>query len=181
MLNPTRTITATIAALMLLPSAVVAKNAPRRDPSKIPGSTVRQLMLKQALEKHLAGTLVVELNHNKRLWGSLAPEQLRSLRQRYYAFLRQDPDKQAALMKAAEEFRKLSARQRQAYVKRAAWLERVIASLTPAQRQALKQLAPAERAKRLLELKAELVDSQPITQPTSQPATQPAHMLIENK
>ncbi|MCK4624259.1 MAG: hypothetical protein KAV00_03040 [Phycisphaerae bacterium] len=148
----------------------------KRDPSKVPGSTARQLMFKQALEKKMGGTLVAELNQNKKIWRSLKPEELRSLRERYYAFLKQDGKKQIELMEAAEKFHRLTDKQRRAYLKRASWLKKVVARLTPEQRQALRKLTPAKRARRLLELKAKLSDSRPAaTQPATQPAsTQPA-------
>ncbi len=146
----------------------------KRDPSKVPGSTVRQLMFKQALDMKGAGTLVAELNQNKKIWRSLKPEELRSLRERYYAFLKQDGKKQIELMEAAEKFYRLTDKQRRAYLKRASWLKKVVARLTPEQRQALRKLSPAERARRLLELKAKLVDPPPTTQPTSQPTSKTA-------
>lgn len=170
------TIAAALAALILISFASNADGAPRprRDPKKTPGSKVRQLLLKQALDKH-GETLLAELNRNKKVWGSMGPEELRNLRDRYYAFLKQDENSQIALMEAAEKFHSLSARQRQSYLKRAAWLKKVVAGLTPAQRKALKKLTPAERAKRLLELKAKLVDTQPAaSQPKAQPTSQPA-------
>ena len=163
-------IVAAVVLLSLLSNARAARGAPQRDPSRIPGSKVRQLMLKQALDKHLAGTLVAELNQNKKLWRSMAPEELRSLRERYYAFLKQDGQKQLELMAAAEKFHRLTAEQRRAYLKRAEWLKKVVARLTPAERKALQKLTPAERAKRLLELKAKLADSQPSSQPASRSA-----------
>ncbi len=166
-------IAAAMVMLSLLPNVRAARGDPRRDrdPSKVPGSKVRQLMLKQALDKQLDGTLVAELNQNKKIWRSMGPEELRSLRERYYAFLKQDSDKQLELMAAAEKFHRLTTEQRQAYLERAEWLKKVVARLTPAERQALRKLTPAERAKRLLELKAKLVDPQPTSQPAS---TQPA-------
>ncbi len=159
-----------LAMLSIPANAQAGKDGPTRDPSQVPGSKVRQLMLKQALDKQLSGTLVAELNQNKELWHSMPPEKLRGLRERYYAFLRQDGREQLELMEAAEKFHRLTEQQRQAYLERASWLKKVVANLTPEQRQALQKLTPAERAKRLLELKAKLSDSQPASQPA---ATQP--------
>jgi len=139
-------------------------------------------MLKQALEKYISGTLVEELNRNKRLWAKMSPEELRKLRSRYYAFLKENPDKQVELIEAAEKFQKLTAEQRKAFIKRAEWLKKVISHLTEKEKEALKKMTPAQRAKRLLELKAIYCTSQPTTQPTTRstsqpftvPATQPA-------
>ena len=65
-----------IALVMALPASIARADSreQKRDPSKVPGSTVRQLMLKQALDMEMAGTLVAELNQNKKIWGSMKPE-----------------------------------------------------------------------------------------------------------
>ena len=162
--------------LILLACSVAAGS--NRHSASVPGSRVRQLMLKQALEKYISGTLVEELNRNKRLWAKMSPEELRKLRSRYYAFLKENPDKQVELIEAAEKFQKLTAEQRKAYIKRAEWLKKVVSHLTEKEKEALKKMTPAQRAKRLLELKAIYCTSQPTTQPatrsTSQPFTVPA-------
>jgi Spy/CpxP family protein refolding chaperone len=167
-----RFIVSVLAVLAITSSAPAGKNDSSRDPSRIPGSKVRQLMLKRSLEK-FSETLVAELNQNKELWQTMTPEKLRSLRERYYAFLKQDGGEQIALIEAAEKFGKLTDEQRQAYLKRAEWLEKVISSLTPQQREELRNLTPKERAKKLLELKAKLPGSQPTSQPVSESTTQP--------
>ncbi len=141
--------------ICLLVAATVALAAPAKK-KLAPGSRARQVLLKQALEKKLAGTLVAELNRNKRVWGKMTPEQLRSLRNRYYAYLKQDDAKRARLLEAAAELDHLTDEQRKAYLERAAWLAKVVAKLTPAEREKLKKLSPKQRAKRLLELKAKL-------------------------
>jgi len=146
-----------------------AKNPPKPDPSQVPGSMARQALLKGALDKHLSGTLVAELNQNKKIWNSLPPEELRQLRQRYYAFLKQDPSRQADLVQAAIQFEKLTEEQKRIYQERAEWLNRVVASLTPQQREELQRMNPQERAQRLYELRSAL----PSTQPAAEPATQP--------
>ena len=166
--------------LILLICSVSAGS--NRQSASVPGSRVRQLMLKQALEKYISGTLVEELNRNKRLWAKMSPEELRRLRSRYYAFLKENPDKQVELIEAAEKFQKLTAEQRKAYIKRAEWLKKVVSHLTEKEKEALKKMTPAQRAKRLLEFKAIYCTSQPATQPTTRstsqpftvPATQPA-------
>ncbi len=142
----------------------------RPGPRLVPGSKARQLLLKKALEKHLSGALVAELNRNKKQWLALSPEQRNELRQRAIAFLRANPDRQADLIRAAWDYQRLSERQKQLYRERAKWLARVVARLTPAQRERLKALPPAQRAKRLLELKAALPATRPADQPTTRPA-----------
>jgi predicted phage gp36 major capsid-like protein len=166
---------------MALPALIARADSreQKRDPSKVPGSTARQLLLKRALDMEVKGTLVAELNQNKKIWHSMKPEELRSLRERYYAFLKQDGKKQIELMKAAEKFHRLTDEQRRAYLKRASWLKKVVSRLTPEQRQALRKLSPAERARRLLELKAKLSDPPPATQPASQPTSKTADYWSE--
>ncbi len=160
---------APVLAGALLPALARAEPGRGVDPRLIPGSRARQLLLKQALEKHLSGTLVAELNHNKEQWASMSPERMRKLREIYLAFLRMDDDKQVRLLEAAPDFERLSERQRELYRERAAWLKKVIASLTPEQREQLRNMPPAERAKRLLELKEALTTSAPTTQPADRP------------
>jgi hypothetical protein len=150
-------------AAALLPAASWADTKP---PAK--GDVARQILLKQAIDKLTKGTLVAELNQNKAVWAAHTPEQLQELRNRYYAYLKESPDKQAALLQAAADIEKLDPQQRQAYLDRAQWLQKVVAALTAEQREELKNLSPADRAKRLLELKAELLDT-PTT--TSAPTT----------
>ncbi len=154
--------------ICLLAAATVASAAPAKK-KPAPGSRARQVLLKQALEKKLAGTLVAELNRNKKVWGTMTAEQLRSLRYRYYAYLRQDDVRRARLLEAAAELDRLTDEQRKAYLERADWLAKVVAKLTPAERDQLKKLTPRERAKRLLELKAKLeaADKPPATKPTT--------------
>jgi len=128
-------------------------------------SQARQLLLKNAINEKIEGTLAATLNKNQERWAAMTPEQRQQHRDRILAWYNQDPERQKDLIKAFEEFRKLSPTQQEAFRKRAVWLKKVVASLTPRQREALKRLPPAERAKRLLELKARLVDNKPATQP----------------
>jgi hypothetical protein len=157
-------IVAAAAAILLSASRSVRAAGPR-EPGAAPGSKTRQLMLRQALDKEVSGTLVAELNRSKKLWKAMGPERLRQLRERYYAFLRLDDQQQAALIDAAPEFDKLSESQKKLYRERAAWLKEVVRSLTPAERDELKKMTPTERARRLLELKARLATSRPTTAP----------------
>ncbi len=163
----THILIAALAAVILPAGAGAAK-----DPA---ASRARQLLLKQALDKHTPESLAATLSRNRKTLGELTPEQLRELRRRYYAFLKQDPARQVELIKAAEEFLKLSDRQKEEYRRRQEWLRKVVSSLTPKQRDQLKKLTPGERAQRLLELKAKLVGTQPAEKPATKPArTAPA-------
>ena len=124
---------------------------------KGPGSKARQLLLKQALDKQISGTLVAELNRNKQVYDRLNPQQLRDLRAKVYMFKKEDPDRQVRIIEAGMEFLGLSPKHQDMYRRQAAWLKKVNASLTPQQRERLKRMTPRDRAKRMLELKAKLV------------------------
>lgn len=152
------------ALLLTLGRAPVASAA---EPTPAVGSKQWQLRLKQALESKGTSGLLAELNHNKQVWGSLSPEELRELRNRYYAFLKEDPDRQINLLEAAEAFQELPERHKALFNERAVWLSKVVASLTPEEKKELKAMSPADRAKRLLELKAKLSISQPASAPAA--------------
>lgn len=145
-------------------------DGPKVDPAQVPGSKARQLALKLALEKQLNGSLTEELAQNTKIWQNMNIEQRRELQQKYVAFLKQSPDEQAGLMRASQEFSRLSQEQREAYQERQAWLSQVIAGLSPEQRQELLDMTPQDRAKRLLELKSKMAESQPASGPTTTPA-----------
>jgi hypothetical protein len=161
-----------LAGTLALAAAALWAQTPKADPAQAPGSKVRQLMLKQALEKQLTGSLTEELAQNALTWKSLTPEQVRQLREKYLAFLKNSPDEQAALLEASQEFGRLSSQRRSAYQERQEWLDQVINRLNPRQRDELLAMQPQDRARRLLELKASLA-TQPASAPASQPATQP--------
>ena len=152
--------------------AALAATALGKRPAPI--SRDRQVLLKQAIEKYLDGTLVAELNRNKKVWASKTPEELRKLRNRGLAYLKESDEMRAKLLEAGEELDRLTDEQRKAYLQRAQWLSKVVARLSPAQREALKKLTPQERARRLLELKAKLPEPGPTTRPAaSKPAELP--------
>lgn len=136
-----------------------------------PISKARQVLLDQAIDKFMDGTLVADLNRNKKVWASKTPEELRTLRNRRLAYLKESDEMRAKLLSAGEELDRLTDEQRKAYLARAQWLSKVVARLSPAQREALKKLTPQERARRLLELKAKLSEPGPTTRPAaSKPA-----------
>jgi len=172
MTNRIRILTASIA--MLLATAASAQQVPHRDPARIPGSRVRQLLLKQALEKEADGTLVATLTQYKRIYKAMGPEQLGELRKKAYMIRRLPPAEQANLFRSAEKLLHLSPEHRQAYRQRAEWLDRVVKSLTREQIEELKAMTPEQRGRRLLELKAKILATQPTSAPASAPTTRPS-------
>lgn len=160
-----------VLALALLPALARGQATARTDGKIVRGSKADQMLLREAIDKQLSGSLVAELNENKKVWGAMTAEQLRELRQRYYAFLRESDADKARLLETEIEFNKLSDEQKQSFRRRAAWLTKVVASLTPDERRRLQEMSPEDRAKRLLELKSRLAETQPVDPPASPPAT----------
>jgi hypothetical protein len=140
----------------------------------------RQLMLKYRLAGKLGdgnGTLQASLNHNRQEWESLSPDQRDHYRQEALAFMDKSEAEQEALLKKYESLIKMDAQKQQAYRERAKWLKVVVDSFTPQERENLQKMSADERAKILLDRKAQLIAEgrlAPSPQPTTQPATQPA-------
>lgn len=156
--------------IVSLAGVVLAGVAAAKDPARAPDSKAYQLRLKLALQKQMKGTLTAEMNRNKQVYASLNPQQLSDLRERVYMFKQLDPDRQVDILDTAREFLNLSPAQRKIYRDREAWLQRVVASLTPAEREAMKRMTPRQRSKRLLELRDKLLAPRPTSQPTTRPA-----------
>lgn len=173
----TNILIATLAAALLAGTAAAAG----KDADQIPGSKAYQVRLKLALQKHMAGSLVAELKRNVQVYTALNPQQRSDLREKVYMFKQLEPDRQVDILEAAQEFLNLTAEQRNIYRQRQAWLRRVVSSLSPDEREALRRLTPAERSKRLLELRDKLLAPPPTTQPTTpkgpsvRPTTVPAN------
>lgn len=166
-------------AIVTLAGVALVGVAAAKDPDKAPGSKAYQLRLKLALQKQMKGTLAAEMNRNKQVYAALNPQQLSDLRERVYMFKQLDPDRQVDILDTAREFLNLTPAQRKIYREREAWLQKVVASLTPAEREALKRMTPRQRSKRLLELRDKLLAPRPTTRPTTRPATATAETPTE--
>ena len=158
-------------AIVALACVTLVGVAAAKDP---PGSKAYQLRLKLALQKQMKGTLAAEVNRNKQVYASLNGQQLRDLRERVYMFKQLNPDRQVDILDTAQEFLNLTSAQRKTYREREAWLRKGVASLTPAEREALKRMTPRQRSKRLLELRDKLLAPAPTTQPATTPKDRPA-------
>ena len=154
-----------ISIFAILAAAILTAPAEAQDVAA--ASKAQQRRLLKALDSSLKSqTLTATLNKNQERWAAMTPEQRQQYRDRYNAWLKLDPKRQLDLIQAEQSFSKLSPKQQEMYRQRAEWLTKVVASLSAAEREALKRLPAPERAKRLLELKAELVDKKPATQPS---------------
>ena len=77
------------------------------------------------------------------------------------------------LIEGYEKIIKMTAARREAYLQRAQWLHVVVESFSAQERDDLTKLPPDQRAKRLLERKAELIQQGKLA-PDTQPASAPA-------
>lgn len=165
-------------------SAAVAERDRSAAPRPPAGSVARQLMLKYRLRKIADGTLTASLNHNREQWERLSPDQREEYRRDMVAFLDKSPERQKALLKHYENLARLSVEKQAAYQRRTAWLKPVVASFTPDERKALRELSPRERARKLLRRRDELAargevaleapKKTPATTRSTEPTTQPA-------
>jgi ElaB/YqjD/DUF883 family membrane-anchored ribosome-binding protein len=138
------------------------------------GSRARQQLLKYRLRQIQGDTLAASLDHNRRQWDSLSPEQRQKVRETAYAFLRENDDRQRDLLAHYEQVIKSSAERRDAYQRRARWLRVVLASFSGDELQAMRQMTPTDRARKLLERRDQLVrEGKLVIEPASQPATGP--------
>lgn len=155
-------------------AACVGQAADNLSPKPPKGSMARQLMLKYRLAGKLTdGNLQASINHNREEWNSLSPDQRDHYRQEALAFMDKSQAEQEALLKKYESLIKMDAQKLHAYRERARWLRVVVDSLTPKERENLQKLSPDERAKILLDRKAQLVREGKLTAAT-QPSTRPA-------
>ncbi len=141
------------------------------------GSVARQLLLKRRLEKIAAGTLATSLEHNRRQWDQLSPEQRDQMRRTALAFEKANPAEQKRLLERYEQLSRMTPEKQQAYRERAKWLDVVVASFTPEERSQLKDMPAEQRAKTLLDRKAQLIREGKLKAEAAatQPATRPVN------
>ena len=157
--------------------AAVAEPASDKDARPVRwGSVTRQLMLKHRLQKIATGTLASSLDHNRRRWEGLSPDQRNQFRQDAYAFEKKSLAQKQELLKHYDKLLKLPADKREAYRRAAKWINVVAASFTADERHQLMALPLDQRAQKLLERKAKLIreGKLPDDGATTTPATKPA-------
>ena len=155
-----------VAALAVLAGAEIAQAQARA------GQTVdvaRQLRLKLSLIK-VANNDSLAMSINRQEWDRLTPDERDKYRREALAFLSKSPEEQARVIEHYEKLIKLSAQKREAYLQRAQWLHVVVESFSAQERDELTKLPPDQRAKRLLDRKAELIKQGKLA-PDTQPAS----------
>jgi len=166
-------LTATAAAVLLPASVAGAEGEPRTPTAHRPpvGSLAGQLLLKFRLQKIANGTLTASLNHNRAEWEGLTPEQRQRYRNEALAFLKADPGQVQKLVERYDRFLALPPQKQAEYRSTAEWVEAVVATLSPQERERLLAMPPDDRAKFLRDRRDELVRQGKLQLP---PATQPA-------
>lgn len=166
-----------VSAVVLGASLAWAQQAPRMDGQV---TIERQLRLKRQLLLGSQESLVATLRSNMLEWQKLTPEQRQQLRRQAYAFLRDaTPQQQKEIVDAWANFYQMTGQQKDLYRERARWIKAVLDSLPPQRKTELSKMAPADQAKELLRLKAQmqaegkLAPDMPTTA-TSAPASPPA-------
>ena len=142
-----------------------------------PGDVASQLRLKLKLLRTIGSERVmVSLSHARESWEGLTPDQRERYRDQAMAFLRENPERQAELLDHYDKLIAMTPRQRSKYRYRAAWLKAVVEWLEdndPDRVKALKEMAPADRAREFISLRDRLAEEGEITLP-AKPSTRPA-------
>lgn len=157
-----------LTALALLAGAETASAQARQ------GQTVNvahQLQLRLSLAKVANGDSLA-MSINRQEWDHLTADERDKYRREALAFLSKSPEEQARVIEHYEKLIKLSAQKREAYLQRAQWLRVVVDSFSAQERDELTKLPPDQRAKRLLDRKAELIKQGKLA-PDTQPASSP--------
>ena len=168
-------------AVLLASTAALADGADGAGLTRPPaGSIARQLRLKMTLHRITpGGSLVAALRHNRQEWESLTPDQRGHFRKSFLAFLHKSADEQENILTHYEKLFKMTTERRDAYRQRAKWLAVVVESFTPAERTAMQQMTPDDRARKLLARKALLIKQGRLKDeaPTTAPSTAPARRM----
>jgi hypothetical protein len=167
------------ACLAVLASGPAAANPPARaqapatQPSRQPSAAMSaQKQLAGRLRAIKGDSIADALNHNRAEWSSLSPDQRSRFRREALAFLSRSPDQQDRLLRQYQRLVSLSAERQENYRRIAQWLSAVVGSMSADERKAMLEMSPQQRAKALLDRKAELIAKGKL--PPDRPATQPA-------
>lgn len=162
-----------VSILVLLTAAASVTWAAPQNGSGKSVEVARQKLLARRLKNAMEGAeLTASIQHNRHEWEQLTPDQQDLYRQEAMAFANKSEPEQNKLLDHYDKLIKMSAQTRKQVVQRAQWLSVVVASFSDQQRKELAELSPQERARKLLERKAELIQQGKL--PSDSPATQPA-------
>ncbi|MBS3734020.1 MAG: DUF3106 domain-containing protein [Phycisphaerae bacterium] len=179
-----RTLAFMLAAVVATGGVAAADRDAPSTPRRHAGDVANQLRLKLKLLRTLGSeSAIASLSHARTEWQGLTPDQRQKYRDQARAFLRKNPERQAALLRHYDKLLKMTPERLAAYRYRAAWLKAVTEWLRkhdPERIEALRRMAPADRARQFVALKRRLVTEGEITLPpepptaTSRPASRPA-------
>lgn len=146
---------AAAAAAATAAPALAADEAPSPAPA---GSLTRQLRLLAKLNAAKQGVALADaLDHNRQAWQRLAPDQRERFRQIVLAWRNRSPEQQAQLLRRVDEWISTADQQREKYRRMNRWLGDVVASFSPAEREALREMSPEQRARKIIQRRDELV------------------------
>ncbi len=159
MRNMARTICLAVAAVGIAAGVALADNSPSASTTPPKGSIARQLLLKFKLQAGRSGLALADaLRHSRNEWESLSPDQREQFREAAYAILQKSEKDQEQILLRYEKLIKMSAERQEAYQRRAKWLKAVLKTLSEEQKQQLLKLKPLQRARRLIEIRDQLVE-----------------------
>ena len=166
-------VTVSLLAVLALASGSAAADDDNSALTRPPaGSIAAQLRLKMKLHQITLGPLAVTMRHNRMEWDSLTPDERGRFRKSFLAYRHKSPAEKERLLTHYEELFKMRADRREAYRRRAKWLDVVVRSFTAKERKALQEMTPDDRARKILARKALLIKQGrlKVDAPTSAPA-----------
>jgi DNA-directed RNA polymerase subunit F len=122
-------------------------------------SPAHSTSLRERIEAEIGSSLRESIGHEKtakQRWAELTGQQQDRARQHALAFLKLDPDEQQRLIDSYAQAVAEDPSARAAWQQRSHWLQEVLESFTPEQRDALRQMTPARRAETFIERRREL-------------------------
>ncbi len=115
--------------------------------------------LRARIEAEIGTSLRESIGHEqtaRQRWAELTRQQQDHARQQALAFLKRDPDEQQRLIDSYAQAVAEDPAAQAAWQHRSHWLQEVLESFTPKQRDALRQMSPARRAQTFIQRRKEL-------------------------
>ncbi len=164
-----------LAGTMLLAAPALADSPTDETPAAVAprGSIAQQLSLLAKLNAAVQGVdLATSLNHNRREWEQLSPDEREQFREKYRAWAEQNPQQQQEILRQFEEWIRIAGQRKEKYRRMNEWLHVVVESFTPEERAELQKLSSDERARRIVQRRDALVAAGKLALdgPTSGPA-----------